>query len=278
MTSDQQLHGESLEEALSQVEDQIRSDPAQAKHRIYLFQLLAVLGRWDRALNQLNVLEELDPSANSMVVTYREAIHCETLRVEVFAGKRSPVIFGQPEEWTAFLIESLRLTAEGHHAQAEELRSQAFASAPTTSGMINGEPFEWIADADSRLGPVLEVIINGRYVWVPFQRVSRIEIEEPADLRDAVWMPGNFVWTTGGEMVGLIPSRYTGTEASGDGQLMLSRKTEWIEAGAETFLGRGQRVLATNAGEYALMDLRQIELDAPPENEEAGADEDSRHV
>ena len=278
MTSDHQLHGESLEEALSQVEDQIRSDPAQAKHRIYLFQLLVVLGRWDRALNQLNVLEELDPSANSMVVAYREAIHCETLRAEVFAGKRSPVIFGQPEEWTAFLIESLRLTAEGHHAQAEELRSQAFASAPATSGTINGEPFEWIADADSRLGPILEVIINGRYAWVPFHRVSRVEIEEPADLRDAVWMPGQFVWANGGEMVGLIPSRYAGTEDSGDGQLMLSRKTEWIEAGAETFLGRGQRMLATNAGEYALMDLRQIELDVQADNEEARADEDSHHA
>ena len=154
----------------------------------------------------------------------------------------------------------------------------SFEAAPATSGTINGEPFEWIADADSRLGPILEVIINGRYVWVPIHRVSRVEIEEPADLRDAVWMPGQFVWANGGEMVGLIPSRYAGTEDSGDGQLMLSRKTEWIEAGAETFLGRGQRMLATNAGEYALMDLRQIELDVQADNEEARADEDSHHA
>ena len=35
--------------------------------------------------------------------------------------------------------------------------------------------FEWIADADDRLGPVLEAIVNGRYYWVPFERVRRIQ-------------------------------------------------------------------------------------------------------
>ena len=112
MKIDHSLHGENLDEALSRLEDQIRSDPANAKHRIYLFQLLSIIGRWDRALNQLNVLEEMETSAIPMVGTYREAIHCEALRAEIFAGRRSPIIFGQPEEWTALLLESLRLTAD----------------------------------------------------------------------------------------------------------------------------------------------------------------------
>ncbi len=264
-----------LQEALSRLEDQVRSNPAEPKHRIYLFQLLSVLGRWDRALNQLNVLEEMDASAIPMVGTYREAIQCEALRAEIFAGHRSPVIFGQPEEWTALLIESLRLSAEEKYTQAEEMRSQAFGAAPTTSGNIDGEAFEWIADADSRMGPVLEVIINGRYAWVPFHRVSRIDIEEPADLRDVVWLPGHFVWANGGELVGLIPTRYPGTETSGDDQLMLSRKTSWIEASSESFLGQGQKMFATNAGEYPAMDIRTIDLNSQVESEEAGPPPDS---
>jgi type VI secretion system protein ImpE len=275
MKNDIRLQGENLEEELSRLEDRIRSDPANAKHRIYLFQLLAILGRWDRALNQLNVLAELDTSAMAMVGTYRAAIQCEALRTEIFAGEKSPVIFGQPEKWTALLIESLRLTADEKYGQAEELRAQAFEVAPATSGTISGDSFEWIADADSRLGPILEVIINGRYAWVPFHRVSQIDIEEPADLRDMVWMPAHFTWANGGELVGLIPTRYAGTDASEDGQLMLSRKTEWIEASAETFLGSGQRMFATDAGEYAVMDIRRIELDAEPESEGAGPTGDS---
>lgn len=277
MMNDHRLQADSLQEALGCVEDQIRSDPSEPRHRVYLFQLLTVLGSWDRALNQLKVLEELDPSAIPMVGTYRAAIQCELLRADIFAGQRSPVIFGEPAEWTALLIESIRLTAGDNHAQAEDLRAQAFEAAPTTSGSINGEPFTWIADSDSRLGPVLEVIINGRYAWVPFDRIGRVVVEEPSDLRDAVWMPSLFTWANGGEMVGLVPTRYSGTETCDDGQLLLSRKTDWIEVGAETYLGQGQRMLATDTGDYALMDVRELLLDSEAGDSAPGPDVDSNH-
>ena len=55
---------------------------------------------------------------------------------------------------------------------------------------------------------MLEAIINGHYYWIPFQQIQQIQIEEPADLRDVVWMPAHFVWTNGGDAVGLIPTRY----------------------------------------------------------------------
>ncbi len=89
-------------------------------------------------------------------------------------------------------------------------------SAPSTprrasAGDIDGQPFEWIADADSRLGPVLEAVINGRYYWVPFSRLSRIQIEPPEDLRDMVWMPAHLQFENGGESVALIPTRYQGS-------------------------------------------------------------------
>jgi len=278
MSNDNWLYEDGLKETLSRLQDKVRNEPANAKHRIFLFQLLAILGDWDRAVNQLNVLKEMAPETIPMVVTYREAIRCEKLRSEIFAGKRSPVIFGEPEEWTALLLESLRLTAGENFSQAEELRSQAFETAPTTAGTINGQPFTWIADADSRLGPIIEAIIDGRYVWVPFHRVRQIDIEEPADLRDSVWMPAQFVWANGGELVGLIPARYPETELSEDDQLMLSRKTEWIEASAETFCGRGQKMLATDAAEYGIMDIRQVSLETEAETGAGGSDMDSSHA
>jgi len=275
MASDMNINARNLPETLSQLEDQIRSDPANAKHRIFLFQLLAILERWDRALNQLNVLQDLDSATGPMVATYREAIQNEALRNEIFAGNRSPVIFGEPEEWIAQLLESLRLVAEEKYAPAEAMRAKAFDLAPTTSGTIDGQPFEWIADADSRLGPVIEVLINGRYTWVPFHRVSRIDIEAPEDLRDLVWLPGHFTWANGGEMVGLIPTRYPGAAATDDGDLMLARKTQWAEASAETFLGQGQRILTTDTGEYPIMDIRRIDLNSAATSGPAASAQDS---
>jgi type VI secretion system protein ImpE len=257
--------------ALNDLQEQVRKNPSNAKLRIFLFQLLAVEGRWDRALTQLKVAGELDAGSLAMVQTYRDALACEALRDEIFAGTRSPLVFGEPENWIALLIEALRLAAVGKLEQSQEIRQQAFAAAPTTRGTIGEEPFEWIADADQRLGPVLEAIINGRYYWVPFHRISAIRFDAPADLRDVVWMPAYFTWANGGESVGLVPTRYPGTQATDNPQLRLARRTEWIDRGADLFVGMGQRMITTDAGEYAIMDLRAIRLETAEEAAEPGA-------
>lgn len=262
MSAEELLREGRVDEALAALKDLVRKSPSDAKLRTFLFQLLAVAGDWDRALTQLNTAAELDTEALAMAQTYRTALECEVLRSQVFEGQRTPLIFGEPENWIAFLIQSLGHLAQGQTAQSAALRTQAFAQAPATPGALNGTPFEWIADADSRLGPMLEAIINGRYYWVPFHRIKAVDIEAPADLRDFVWMPAHFTWANGGEMVGLIPTRYPGTEKSQDSELRLARKTIWQEAGDGAAMGLGQKMLAADAGEFALMDVRRIELHA----------------
>jgi type VI secretion system protein ImpE len=250
--------------ALQSLQALVRAEPADAKHRVFLFQLLCVLGQWGRALTQLNVAGELDAGTLGMVQVYREALSSEALRSEVFAGRRSPLVFGQPEPWIALVLEALRLGTIGQSAQSSALREQAFEQAPTTSGRIDGQDFEWIADADPRLGPILEVVVNGRYYWVPFHRIAEIRLETPVDLRDLVWMPAEFKWANGGEAVGLIPARYPGSESSDDPLVRLARKTEWIEAGEALAVGRGQRMLATDAEEYPLLEIKSLVLNSAP--------------
>jgi len=262
LQAEKSLHQGNLTEALANLQDQIRKDPSNPKLRIFLFQLLSVTGQWERALVQLKVLGDLDASSLLMVQTYRAAIQCESLRAEVFTGKYTPLIFGEPQRWLALLIQALRLDATGHFKEAQALRSQSFELAPAISGAINGTDFDWIADADSRLGPALEAIVNGRYYWITFQQILQIELEEPSDLRDVVWMPAQFTWVNGGIASGLIPSRYPGAESSEDPAIRLARKTEWEEFSEGAYRGAGQRLLATNIEDYALMDVRHIELNS----------------
>lgn len=247
-------------EALKLLQEQVRAAPADPKLRIFLFQLLCVLGQWERALAKLDVAATLEPAALAMAQTYREAIRCEFLRAQVFLGKKSPMVFGQPETWLAVLIESVLQTGRGESELAQTLGRQAFAAAPESSGVMDERPFVWIADADMRLGPVIEAIVNGRYYWVPFARLSRILLEEPSDLRDAVWMPAQLQFANGGEAVALIPTRYPGSEADADGLVALSRKTIWEEPMPGVYQGRGQRIIATDAGEVPLMDIRSITI------------------
>lgn len=269
MPAEQSLREGRLPDALTELQAQVRKEPANPKYRVFLFQLLAVVGQWERALNQLNVVGEMDAASLPMVQTYREAIRCELLRAEVFAGRRSPLWFGDPEPWMALLMEALQLTASGQFGPARAARDQAFETASAVAGTLDGQRFEWLADADPRLGPVLEAIVNGRYYWIPFQRVRALQFEQPADLRDYVWTPAQITWANGGETVGLIPARYPESQAAADPLVQLGRKTEWRDCGEETWLGFGQRLLATDQGEFPLLDIRSIELesDAGPASE-----------
>ena len=248
--------------ALARLQEDVRARPSDAKLRVFLFQLLCVLGQWERALNQLKVASELDPLALPMAQMYGDAVRCEAIRTAVFEGSKSPMILGAPEQWLAFLIESRLRTARDEAAQAEELRLRAFEEAPASSGDIDGRPFEWVADADSRLGPVLEAVINGRYYWVPFSRLTKLTMEAPEDLRDLVWMPAHLDFDNGGESLALLPTRYPGSESSGDGAIALARQTSWESFAADAYRGLGQRILATDTGETPILEIRSISVHA----------------
>lgn len=256
------------EEALAALENDVRKAPGDAKLRVFLFQLLTVLGKWDRATTQLEVVAEMNPAALLMAQACRQAILSEQFRTEVFTGKRSPLLLGEPDQWVQQLIAAMSLEGQGNLAAAEELRAGALDAAPTSSGFVEtvaGDAttrtaFEWIADADPRLGPMLEAMVGGKYYWVPWHRVRAVKIEKPVDLRDTVWLPARFLWTTGAAQDGFIPARYTGSDAPGvDGSVRLARTTVWAgKEGSERPLG--QRVFATDAGEFGLFETRTIQI------------------
>lgn len=262
MIAEQLLKDGRPDEALKDLQKVVRDDPANAKARVFLFQLLSVLGDWKRADTQLQVLSEMDSDSMMLSRIFEPILPCEAIRANVFAGKRTPIIFGEPPEWIGSLVQAMELFGKGEFRAGIELRDKAFDAAPMTAGKINGADFEWIADADERLGPVLEVILEGRYYWIPFCRIRQIFIEPVADLRDLVWAPAQFVWENGGQAAGHIPARYAGTERSEDGNLKLARRTDWLDKEG-IHIGLGQRILATDAGEYPLLEIRTLEFAVP---------------
>jgi type VI secretion system protein ImpE len=259
--AEQSLKDGDVPTALKLLQEEIRAHAADPKLRVFLFQLLCLTGQWERALAQLDVAATLDAGALAMAQMYGQAVRCEVLRAQVFEGRKSPMVLGQPEQWLALLIEALLVSGQGRFQDADSLRGRAFEAADATAGTMDGEAFAWIADADSRLGPVCEAIINGRYYWVPFSRLRRVVIDAPEDLRDLVWMPAHFEFDDGGDTVALIPTRYPGSETSENAQIVLARTTIWNEKSAGVYHGLGQRLITTDSGEKSLMDVREILLD-----------------
>ena len=78
-------------------------------------------------------------------------------------------------------------------------------------------------------------------------------------------MPAFFTWANGGEAAGLIPTRYAGSENSDDNLIRSAHNTTWQQLDSDLYLGQGQRMLATDVGEYSLMDMRLINFDSQEE-------------
>lgn len=249
------------DDALSHAKEAVRKAPSSAAPRDLLFQLLCVQGEWDRARTQLDVAAELDPELKMTAMVCRGLIQAETTRAEVFDGRQSPSLVGEPSQWTALLVESLRLRGIGRERECLDLRLRALEDAPALRGTWDNAPFEWIGDVDTRLGPVCEAVLNGAYYWLPLDRLASVRVTPQGALRDSVWAPALFRLTNGGELAGFIPVRYPGTERQADPLLRLARATEWRDVDAGLVEGVGHRHFGTESAERALLSIGEITLD-----------------
>jgi type VI secretion system protein ImpE len=243
-----------LADTLSRVTATCRAQPADASARMQLFRLLCVTGQWERAAAALDVAGRLDAELGYTVLAHRAALACERFRAEVFAGRRAPLFAGEPDAGTAMLAQALASSPE----EAAGLRAAAFEAIEPSAGTIDGRPFEWLADADARLGPVLEVFLDGKYYWVPISRIERLKLEMPTDVLDLVWCPAQLTLRGSVAQALLVPSRYPGSEACDDDALRLARRTDWQELADGQHRGLGQRMFATDDDDVALLDVRTI--------------------
>lgn len=259
---------QSLAEQQAELVAQIRAKPDSLPLRVHLAQLSMLTGNWTRAVAQLQTAATLAASAIPMAQMYREAIRCELQREKVFAGELPPQTIGEPAPWFATLSQSLAHRGKDD-ALADELMHQAFENAPATPFVLDGTALDWLADADSRLGPVCEIILKGQYYWLPFDHVQLLEFEPPTDLRDLVWLPGRLTLRNGGQHVVLVPSRYPRSYAQSDDQLTLASLTTWQPIGEDAYAGLGQRSWVSNLDDHAFLAVRRLER-AAGDDENAG--------
>ncbi|MCS4292968.1 type VI secretion system protein ImpE [Comamonas sp. BIGb0152] len=245
---------------ITEVQDAIRHRPADGKLRVHLFQLYVQDGRWQKALAQLQIAAQLDSDYQILAQAYRLAIRAEILREDIFLGLRSPSILGQPGQWISYLKEALLADASGHETKAQDLRMRALDEAIGAPGRMDQDDFAWIADADARLGPVLEVFVNGGYYWLPFDAIRELHLDAPADLRDLVWMPAHITLVNEGKHAMLLPARYPLLGDGVEDAHRQSRITGW-EARGQTHVGMGVKLLVTDTAERSILDIRHLQLD-----------------
>lgn len=257
--ADECLRSGDLDGARAALVEHVRAHPADPGGRMFLFQLLGIAGEWDKAKTHLSALAKLSPEAQMLSVVYNQAMEAEAVRARVFAGEeRMPVIRGA---WAEGIAEAIQHYATGETAKGDEARDRALDEAPDTPGELDGERFEWIADADGRFGPTFEAILHGRYGLVAFSEVEKITSEGPKDLRDTIWYPVQLLFREGQSVAALLPTRYPGSESATDIQARMGRSTAWSE-GAAGEQGVGQHLWSLSTGEErGLLTVRSLAFD-----------------
>ena len=263
------LRERSLSQHLETIQSQIRRQPADADLRAQLFQLMVVQGDWTRASEQLKLSAQLNAHAQPTAMVYEQAITAERHRERVLSGQDQPVAFGAAPDWFADLLQAIACDADNPE-RATQLRARAYDAASVSRGVLAvstegvSATFEWICDGDSRLGPVCEFLAGGRYGWLPFSALRCVKLLPPEGLCDVVWAQAEITLEDGRTQLGLIPARYPAVA----GQMLadlsegakLARITDWVTLHDDTYAGVGQKMWMTDQGEYALLDIRSLEI------------------
>lgn len=232
MRADELFRAGKLDEAIESLGGELRSNPADAQRRVFLFELLCFAGEYDRAGKQLDVLAGGGKQAQMGVLVYQAALHADRTRQEMFATASYPR--GAPP--------------------------------PPAGGSLNGRGFQSVADADPRIGARLEVFAAGRYIWIPFAHVASVRMEPPQRLRDLLWAPA--VVRTGPDFKGaelgevLIPVLAPLSWQDPDSAVRLGRVTEWVGLEDGTAVPLGQKLLLVDGAEVPILEVRELEITA----------------
>lgn len=248
--------------AIEQCTQAVKASPADTNRRRVLFYLLCFMGEYQRAEQQLAVIEVQDASAAIDVTAYKKLLEAEVVRAQLFTKGVWPAFLSGIPDYVEIHLEAVCCLQGQRFEEAKNLVEKASEIRPAFSGELNGQRFEDFQDSDDLLGPVLETIVAGRYTWIPLEQVKSLSISTPTTLSDSLWVAALMVLRNGMEVEVFVPVRYIGSHTSDDERIRLGRATNWqLVGGRELIRGLGQRRFFADTAEYALLDVRTLTFD-----------------
>jgi len=259
------LDGGELAEAISVSTAAVKADPTNADLRYRLFAVLCFAGELHRARKQLGALDVGDPELSRVQGVFINLLASEQERLAVFHHGALPLLPPDPPSHLELRLQALKAGYEGNFDRSEELLMAAVGEQPEITGSINGEALTAVRDMDDLLGSQLEVFAGGRYLWLPFERITEMKIEAPNHLLDLLWLPAQITDQRGSTASVHIPVLYESSSKGNDPRAATGRITEWQCPGGEYLRGCGQRLLGWaketgDAAEIPILELRSLQL------------------
>ncbi|MDD4268209.1 MAG: type VI secretion system accessory protein TagJ [Pirellulales bacterium] len=260
-----------LGEAIAAATDQVKRSPADGGRRGLLAELLCFAGALEKADRQLDALSELDPQSALGVAMFRQLIRAEQARLQFCTEGRVPELLDKPDERVELhLAASIRIR-EGQQGEAAALLAQAEQLRPRSRGVSESRPFDDIRDLDDLTASFFEVYTtNGKYYWIPMERVERIEFRPPVRPRDLLWRRAHMAVAGGPDGEVYLPALYVGTHAAAEDQLRLGRSTDWRQPGEGPVRGVGQKMFLLGEETRGILAINELCFSTPAVAQENG--------
>lgn len=236
----------------------VKADPADHGKRVFLFELSAFVGDWDRARRQIDAVVYDDPALANATDQYRNLINSEEARRQLFEEGVQPGFLADPPEHVAYRLDALKKLRANEPAAAAELISQANEMLPALTSTLNGKPAEGLRDADDLLAGMLEIMARGKYFWLPLEQVESIAAKPPRFPRDTMWFPVKLATRVQESGDVFIPALYYASSRHPDDGVKLGRATDWSEPAPGFARGAGLRTFFAGDDEVDLLAWREL--------------------
>lgn len=238
----------------------VKSNPLNYQARTFLFELSLFSGDWERAARQLDTVGHQDTNAMVGALIYRQCVEAEKKRARYFSESLKPEFLTDPPDYVYGLLTANNRLREGNVGEARQILDQSEEERPAFSCRVNGAEAEDFRDYNDLTAGIMEVIIKDSYVWVPFEQIEKITINEPQSLRDLFWLQGTMETANGTNGEVFFPMLYVNSHEHANDQVRLGRMTDWRDAGAELFIGEGTKLFWINGEDRPILELKEIEF------------------
>lgn len=262
MTHGELFQAGKLSEAIEAALNAVKKSPTDTDLRGQLCELLCFAGDLERADKQLETIGQQDPKAQVGVSMMRQLVRAETARQQFFSDGRVPEFLSDPSDALKLHLEASICAREGALADAAAKLVEAEEKRPKVSGTCDGQKFDDFRDLDDLCASYFEVLTsNGKYYWIPIERVKEMEFRPPERPKDLLWRRVNMNVIDGPEGEVFIPVVYAATREHGDEQLKLARGTDWLQNDGEPVRGLGQRTFLVGEEDKPIMQIKEVTFD-----------------
>jgi type VI secretion system protein ImpE len=259
MTARESYEAGKLDDAVQAALAEVKAAPGDSPRRAFLAELSCFAGDLERADRQLDLIGEVDPKSALGVTMFRQLVRAEQARRQFFSEGRVPEFLSDPSETLKLHLQASIRLREGDTTGAAAMLAEAEVKRPKLTGTCDGQEFDDFRDLDDLTSCFFELLTsNGKYYWVPFERIESVEFRPPARTRDLLWRRARMIVRGGPDGEVFLPCVYAGSHAESEDALRLGRATDWRGGSGAPMRGAGQRTFLIGDGTRTILELKEL--------------------